>query len=180
MKSPVRTALGIFSMATLTCAVSPYAAAQPTPSATESSAVPSSAPISDGVIWELTVSPYTLHWHRDEAHRHVFLLGVERIQVDGSLWGGALFRNSFGQASGYAYYGHEWNDLWDARGLYFKLTGGLLYGYRGKYKDKVPFNHGGFSPAIVPAVGYRFTPQDALQVAALGKAGLTFSYNHRF
>lgn len=138
------------------------------------------AAVADGARWELIVSPYTLHWHQDDAHRHVLLLGLERSQPDGTLWGGALFRNSFGQATGYAYYGHVWDGLFEQPALYAKLTGGILYGYRGKYKDKVPFNHGGFSPAIIPAIGWRLTPQDAVQVAALGRAGLTFSYNRRF
>ncbi|AMM23598.1 hypothetical protein AX767_03995 [Variovorax sp. PAMC 28711] len=138
------------------------------------------APADDGSHWEVIVSPYTLHWHRDEAHRHVLLLGLERAQPDGTLWGGALFRNSFGQATGYAYYGHVWEGLFDQPSLYAKLTGGILYGYRGRYKDKVPFNHGGVSPALIPAIGWRLTPRDAVQVAALGKAGVTFSYNRRF
>jgi hypothetical protein len=134
----------------------------------------------DGARWELIVSPYTLHWHKDKEHRNVVLLGLERAQPDGSLWGSALFRNSFGQASGYVYYGWVWDDLFGQPALYAKLTGGILYGYRGKYKDKVPFNHGGFSPAVIPAIGWRFSPQDAVQVSALGTAGLTFSYNRRF
>jgi hypothetical protein len=32
----------------------------------------------------------------------------------------------------------------------------------------------------VPALGYRLTPKDALQVSMLGTAGLMFSYNRRF
>lgn len=134
----------------------------------------------DGARWELAVSPYTLHWHKDAEHRHVVLVGLERTQADGTLWGGALFRNSFGQASGYAYYGHVWDGLLGQPALYAKLTGGILYGYRGKYQDKVPFNQGGFSPAVIPAIGWRFTPQDAVQVSVLGNAGLTFSYARRF
>ena len=55
----------------------------------------------------------------------------------------------------------------------------MIYGYRGKYKDKVPYNHGGFSPAIIPAIGYRLTPVDAVQVAILGTAGVMFSYSRR-
>lgn len=164
-----REALGALAIATGCAIASPASAQQPPPS-----------PAADGARWELVVSPYTLHWHKDDAHRHVVLVGLERTQVDGALWGGALFRNSFGQTTGYAYYGHVWDGLFDQPALYAKLTGGILYGYRGKYKDKVPFNHGGFSPALIPAIGWRLTTHDAVQVAALGRAGLTFSYNHRF
>jgi len=130
--------------------------------------------------WELVVAPFTHHWRKDAEHRPVVLLGLERIASDGSTVGGALFRNSFGQLSAYAYYGHEWNDLLGSDSLYFKLSGGIIYGYRGRFKDKVPFNVGGFSPAIIPAIGWRLTPRDAIQAAVLGKAGVTFSYNRRF
>ncbi|MET3918470.1 hypothetical protein ABID97_005301 [Variovorax sp. OAS795] len=130
--------------------------------------------------WELVVAPFTHHWRKDSEHRHVVLLGLERIESNGSTMGGALFRNSFGQLSAYAYYGHEWDALMGAESLYFKLSGGIIYGYRGRYKDKVPLNVGGFSPAIIPAIGWRFTPKDAIQAAVLGKAGVTFSYDRRF
>ena len=130
--------------------------------------------------WELVVAPFTHHWHKDAEHRRVVLLGLERIAPDGSAVGGALFSNSFGQASAYVYYGHEWNALLGTDSLYFKLSGGIIYGYRGRFKDKVPFNVGGFSPAIIPAIGWRLTPRDAIQAAVLGRAGVTFSYNRRF
>jgi len=133
-----------------------------------------------GNSWELVVAPFTHHWHKDAEHRNVVLLGLERISPDGSTVGGALFKNSFGQASAYAYYGHEWGELLGSDSLYFKLSGGIIYGYRGRFKDKVPFNVGGFSPAIIPAIGWRLTPRDAIQAAVLGKAGVTFSYNRRF
>lgn len=79
-----------------------------------------------------------------------------------------------------ANYGHERDELLGSDSLYFKLSGGILCGYRGRFKDKVPFNVGGFSPAIIPAIGWRLTPGDAIQAAVLGKAGVTFSYNRRF
>jgi hypothetical protein len=130
--------------------------------------------------WEIFVSPYAQHWHYDEEHRHVYAVGVERIYEDSSLLGGSLFRNSFGQASGYLYYGHEWNDFLNLPGVYAKLSGGLMYGYRGKFQDKVPFNVGGFSPAVVPGLGYRITKSNAVQLDILGTAGVLFSYNHKF
>jgi len=130
--------------------------------------------------WELVVAPFTHHWHKDAEHRRVVLLGLERIAVEGSTVGGALFRNSFGQLSGYAYYGHEWDELLGSNSLYVKLSGGIIYGYRGRFRNKVPLNVGGFSPAIIPAIGWRLTPKDAIQAAVLGKAGVTLSYDRRF
>ena len=131
--------------------------------------------------WELVVSPYTLHWHQDEDHRRVGLVGLERHDAtDHSLWGLSLFSNSFGQPSAYAYYGHEWNGLAGRDALYAKLSAGIIYGYKGQYEDKIPLNHRGFAPAIIPAVGWRLTPNDAVQAMVLGTAGLMFSYNRRF
>jgi len=138
------------------------------------------APLADGVRWNLNVSPLTLHWHPDPAHKPSVLLGLERLQADGALWGGLIFTNSFGQPSGYVYYGHVWEGLFGQPKLYGKLTGGILYGYTGIHKDDVPFNHGGFAPAIVPAVGWRLTSSDAAEVEILGSAALAFVYSRRF
>lgn len=130
--------------------------------------------------WELVVGPYALHWSNSDEHTYVVLLGIERSQPDGWMWGFSAFRNSFGQASAYAYYGYRWENIFGVQNLYAKLSGGIIYGYVGQYKDKVPFNHDGFGLAIIPAVGYRLTPKDAVQVGALGTAGLIFTYNRRF
>jgi len=130
--------------------------------------------------WELMIAPTAYHWDKDDDYSNVVALGLERAWANGSMAGLSLFRNSFGQPSAYAYYGHTWNDVFGVRNLYIKLSGGILYGYTGKYEDKVPFNHNGFSLGIVPSVGYRVTPRDAVQVGVLGTAALIFSYNRRF
>jgi hypothetical protein len=41
-------------------------------------------------------------------------------------------------------------------------------------------NHTGFSPAIIPVIGYQLNPHDSLQLKVLGSAGLMFSYGRRF
>lgn len=140
----------------------------------------SATSVPPGGSWEVSASPFALHWHDDDEHRHVYQLGLELHEADQSLRGVSIFRNSFGQASGYVYYGHEWDDLLGHPALYAKLTGGLMYGYRGQFKNKVPLNYGGFSPAVVPAIGFRITPADAVQADILGLAGLLFSYTRRF
>jgi hypothetical protein len=155
----------------------PAAAAAPAPAPTAPSAFPT---LQDGAKWELSLSPYTLHWHSDPDHKNVWLVALSRLQTDGSLWGFAAFSNSFGQPSAYAYYGHIWEGMFNQPKLFLRLTGGILYGYKGKYEDKVPLNHNGWSPAIIPSVGWRFTPNDSAEIAALGTAGLTFMYNRRF
>ena len=130
--------------------------------------------------WEVTIAPYAYHFSSDDNHKSVWLIGLERQYADGWLWGAAFFSNSFGQKSGTAYVGYIWNNLFNVAPLYAKLTAGIMYGYVEPYEDKVPFNHNGWSPTLVPAMGYRLTPNDALQVALFGTAGVLFSYNRRF
>jgi hypothetical protein len=139
-----------------------------------------SNPILTDSAWEVTLSPYAYHFSSDPQHKPTWLIGLERQRADGWLWGGAYFSNSFGQKSGTVYFGYVWDNLFDVPKLYAKLVGGLMYGYVDPYEDKVPFNHNGYSPIVVPALGYRLTPKDALQVSMLGTAGLMFSYNRRF
>lgn len=133
----------------------------------------------DRAGWEVMLSPYAYHFRHSSAHRSVFLLGLEKYRSDHWLWGIGVFSNSFGQPAAYAYGGYQWNGLLGEPRLYAKLTAGIMYGYVGEHKNKVPFNHGGWSPVVVPAIGYRINAQHALQVSALGSAGLLFSYQYR-
>jgi len=138
--------------------------------------------------WKVQIAPFALHWSRNSEHKHVYLLGIERGQpgapswtvADETIWGLSVFRNSFGQTSAYAYLGYRWNNLFGHPALYLKLSGGLLYGYKKPYENKVPFNHNGFSPGLIPTIGYQLTPKDSVQVGALGTAGLVFMYDRRF
>lgn len=61
-----------------------------------------------------------------------------------------------------------------------KLTGGVLYGYKGRYENKVPFNHDGWGLAVVPAIGYRMNSVESVQVGLLGITAAFFTYNRRF
>ena len=130
--------------------------------------------------WEAVVGPFAIHFSNEDEHTHVYLLGLERNQPDGWIWGFSAFQNSFGQPSAYAYYGYRWEGLFGNPAIYAKLSGGIIYGYKDEHKDKVPFNHNGFGLGIIPAIGLRLTRADAVQVGALGTAGLIFTYNRRF
>lgn len=130
--------------------------------------------------WELTVAPYVYHFSNDPEHKYAWLVGLERHRADNWLWGAAYFSNSFGQDSGTAYVGYMWNNLFNQPALYLKVVAGIMYGYVDPYEDKVPMNHNGWSPIIVPTAGWRLTPSDAVQVSLLGSAGLMFSYSRRF
>ena len=124
--------------------------------------------------WRLIVAPYTIHFSYNPEHKDVFLVGMEHEHANGVVWGGTLFDNSFGQPSIYAFAGqrlYRWS-RWDA--LYAEWTVGILYGYTGEYKHKVPLNVAGFSPGAVAGIGWKFTPTLAGQVNILGTSGLMF------
>lgn len=129
---------------------------------------------------ELFVSPYTHHWRHSDEHKHVALVGIKRHLPDHRLCGFSVFSNSFGQPSAYAFTGWHWPRIFDSDRLYSTVTAGIMYGYVGKYKNKVPLNYKGFSPAVIPAVGLRLTPQLSAEMHVLGTAGLMFGVNSQF
>jgi len=129
---------------------------------------------------EFAFSPYTHHWNHSPEHKPVFLASLHEQLPGGRLCGVSLFSNSFGQPSAYVYAGQQFESLFGVPELTLKVTAGILYGYVGKYQNKVPFNHNGFSPAIIPAVNYNFTPRDAFQLDILGKAAVMFAYARKF
>ena len=129
---------------------------------------------------EIAFSPYTHHWNHSPEHKPVFLVSLHEQLPGGRLCGVSLFSNSFGQPSAYAYVGQQFAGVLGSPQLSLKVTAGILYGYVGQYKDKVPFNHHGFSPAIIPALSYSLGPRDALQLDILGKAAVMFAYARKF
>ncbi|MEX1199951.1 MAG: hypothetical protein WEB02_04110 [Methylophaga sp.] len=96
------------------------------------------------------------------------------------LAGAATFKNSFDQQSVYVYGGsrYDWS-MTENTDAYVKLTAGLLWGYRGEYRDKIPFNRLGVAPVILPAVGlqYRRANVELLPFAA---AGIMMNVGWRF
>ncbi len=130
--------------------------------------------------WDLTLSPYTHHWSQNPEHKQVLLGALDSHVAGGRFCGLALFTNSFGQGSSYVYVGQQWDGIWGNPKLFSKVSAGLLYGYRGQYKDKIPFNSLGIAPAIIPSLGYNVTPTDSAQVFLLGNAGLLFAYARSF
>ncbi len=132
-------------------------------------------PSAEGGTWRLMASPYTIHYSHDPNHRPVWMIGFERERhVDGMLWGACYFSNSFGQPSGMVYGGQRLYDFSPYPQLFAQWTAGVMYGYKGEYQDKVPFNHRGFSPGVVLAIGWQFTPRYSLQANVLGNSALMF------
>ena len=133
-----------------------------------------------GDTWRVMASPYTLHYHYSEDHRHVYMLGLERQRADGYLAGASWFRNSFGQPSAYAYLGKRFNGFTSYEPLFAQLTGGILYGYKPPFENKVPLNYKGFSPGAVASVGWQFTPTLSAQLNFLGNSALMFQVSADF
>ena len=129
---------------------------------------------------EFTFSPYTLHWSRSDEHKHVVLVALDEQLPGGRLCGVSLFSNSFGQPSAYVYAGQQFNQLFGQPALFMKVTAGIMYGYVGRYQNKVPLNYRGFSPVVIPSLGYKLNEHDSLQVKLLGTAGLMFSWGRQF
>ena len=126
-------------------------------------------------------SPYTFHYSPSDDHKPVVMVGVEREHPNAKVDGFTPFTNSFGQPTLYVYpWGGIYHDIGGIEHLSFKWTAGLLYGYRGPHKDKVPFNYNGLSPAIIPALVYEFKPGWSAQANFLGTAALMFQVNAPF
>ena len=135
----------------------------------------------DPHVWTFIAMPLVVHWESSPDHKYSFAFAIERRNESTDfLQGFALFRNSFGQPSAYAYLGQRWSNVWGNPNITFKLTGGILYGYVDKWKDRVPFNNNGFSPAVVPALVYHLDRDQSFDVMVLGVGGLGFSYSKRF
>ncbi|WP_192559259.1 sn-glycerol-3-phosphate transporter [Pseudomonas allokribbensis] len=132
----------------------------------------------DKGFWHAQTSVYTKHYSPDPEHNnHQDLIGIERNQASGWVFGGATFRNSFRQRSNYAYAGKRFDSA--DYPVYVKLTGGLLQGYRGDYKDKIPLNHFGVAPVIIPSVGTHYGPL-AAELVFLGANAAMVTTGVRF
>jgi hypothetical protein len=125
-----------------------------------------------GSIVMIQAAPGVIHFNPSPAHAdYSWLVGVEWQHHSQWVAGFSYFNNSFGQKSQYYYGGYWWRLSEGNPNWYFKLTGGLLVGYKDPYEDDVPFNHNGYSPGVVPAVGYKWNRFN-VQLNLLGTAAL--------
>ena len=133
------------------------------------------APEAQTVRWNLTLSPFTQHYHPKPEHKYVWLVGIERVDTDNSLMGVSYFQNSFGQDSVYIYpWGQTYPHLWGYEKLTGKWSAGLIYGYVKPYENKVPLNYNGYSVGFVPALSWDLGNRYEAQVSFPGGAGLMF------
>lgn len=130
-------------------------------------------------FWVVQTSVYTRHFSPSPEHNnHQNLIGIERNEASGLVYGGAAFRNSFAQRSVYGYVGKRFNSS-RFPAVYLKVTGGLLHGYRGEYRDKIPLNRYGVAPVIIPGVGINLGPVVA-EAVLLGASAAMLNVGFRF
>jgi hypothetical protein len=117
-------------------------------------AIPGAALAAGEGRWLLQTSIYTRHFHHNPEHNnHQHLVNLEYQWPNRWIAGASAFDNSFRQPSQYVYVGQLFRPLESAPLLHFKLTGGLIHGYKDQYRDKIPLNRYGIAPAIIPAIG---------------------------
>lgn len=96
------------------------------------------------------------HYEDSEDHQGPPLFSsLELVQPSGWLYGLSLFNNSFGQFSQYLYLGKTFSLSKLYEPLHFKLSAGVIHGYKGEFEDKIPLNGLGIAPAIIPAIGVK-------------------------
>jgi hypothetical protein len=128
--------------------------------------------------WRLAVSPVAKHFRPSDEHRRVWAIGVERQRADGWLGGASYFKNSFGQPSAYVYMGYHSPSLLGQPELFWQASAGVLYGYVGRYKSKVPLNWNGFAPGALVSVGWQFHKKSSAQLHLLGDAGVMLQLSY--
>jgi hypothetical protein len=103
----------------------------------------------------LETSFFTHHFSYDAAHvdKQKLILGEWNI-TEQWLVGASVFDNSFGQSSQYVYGGWRNRPFEDVPPFYVKVSAGLTHGYRGQYRDKIPFNGSGIAPVVIPSAGF--------------------------
>lgn len=138
----------------------------------------------DGDTFAVQYGFYTKHRSYSAEHvDHNHLVNLE-IQsnydrvwgADKTLFGVAFFKNSFGQPSQWLYWGQQW-DINPY--VYAKVSAGLLHGYKGKYRDKIPFNKAGVAPGIIPSLGLRYKGA-TLEAILLGTNAVMFTVGYQF
>ena len=103
-----------------------------------------------------TYGPYTHHTGRGNYNSRPAYHGLEWETPDRWTIGGAAFRNSFSQPCWYAFAGKRFKLKHRSGRFFAKVTGGIIYGYKPPHADAVPLNWRGFTPAIIPSLGYEY------------------------
>ena len=165
--SLVATAL-LYMLATGALAQSP-SSSPPVPPASQAESV--SEPWRTDRFY-LETSLYTRHFSNDPAHvdKQKLVLGEWNI-TEQWLVGASFFDNSFGQPTQYVYGGWRYRPFEQLQPFYVKVSAGLTHGYKDQYRDKIPFNHSGIAPIVIPSIGYCFS-RVCSELVLFGGAGM--------
>jgi hypothetical protein len=121
-----------------------------------------------------------IHYDPDDDYKGPRLfVGLSAVKANDWIYGLALFNNSFDQFSQYVYAGKRWNFPGSAENFHAKITAGLIHGYKGEFKDKIPNNGTGIAPAIIPGLGYK-KGRFGGDIYVLGISGLLFTVGMDF
>ncbi len=132
----------------------------------------------EGDVLMVQGAPGVIHYHHDSEHAdYSWLIGAEWQSPSHWLVGASYFNNSFNQKCQYFYFGKSWPLESIDNNLYFKLSGGVLLGYKEPYENKIPYNNNGVAPGVVPALGYRFGDFN-VQINLLGTAAVAFTVGY--
>ena len=116
-----------------------------------------------------------IHYDPDDDHAgNRLFFSLEAVKANDWFYGLALFNNSFDQFSQYLYGGKSWNFHGRMEGFHAKVTAGLIHGYKGEFRDKIPNNGSGIAPAIIPGIGYK-RGRFGGDIYILGISGLLFT-----
>jgi hypothetical protein len=128
----------------------------------------------------IQTSVATVHFHSDPKHDDTqkLIYGEWRLPqrfLDGQvIVGASFFDNSFGQPSQFVFGGLLWRPAEKVPELYVKVAAGVIHGYKGEFKNKIPYNHSGYAPGIVPAVGYCYN-RFCGEMIVFGGAGMLWT-----
>jgi hypothetical protein len=132
----------------------------------------------DGDLLMVQAAPGVIHFNPDDEHAdYSWLVGLEWQSSSRWVAGASYFNNSFDQKCQYLYFGKSWPLDSISSNVYFKLTGGLLLGYKEPYENKIPINWNGVGLGAAPSLGYKYGDFN-VQLNLLGTAGLMFTFGY--
>jgi hypothetical protein len=136
--------------------------------------------LEEGDQFYFQTSLYTVHYDPQDDHNNKQnLVNIEFQKASQWLGGLAFFKNSFGQSSQLAYVGYNWTIPYTKEFMYFKFVGGLMHGYDGQYKDKIPLNEAGIAPAVIPSFGVKYKRVQS-EITLFGAAGAMWTIGFNF
>jgi len=121
-----------------------------------------------------------IHFNPNDDHTNRPIITTFELHKSNDwFYGISLFNNSFDQFSQYVYVGKTFKSERESlQNWHFKISGGLIYGYKDEYQDKIPLNGLGIAPGILPSVGYkRADSRWGVDLSLLGAAGLALTVN---